>query len=462
MSDLTEMMGMMYGAGPAALKAGNENFAAARQAQAEKMQMQERQDLKALFASQAKPSVSSIGAIDPGFAKDYTKLQYDMYKDQADIEHKQAQTSDIQQKEDVIKRQEMANGLKPFIERYEQQIASGIPEAQAGAEYQAGVGSLVANQAQAGRLPTNFKIDPSHTPQSAVSGMNAIGVKTLSQERSEEQSRSESRQQGLVAGGVPMNAEQAHGGVYTDPLTGLSTGTPSIAQASNGNVPMAAPDVQAEIAKNMAVANNPNASEYDRGLANSNIAFLTKNAAPTGFVTPAEMQEARVEQAGQIEAAKETSKLETAQRQTVKNSLTAYEELPDISHLRDLVKGSIGSDIGYWTNRLGGVVGKSLAAGDVQSALSVVAATMANTVAFAPGSQSDKELQARLQQVGDLNSKMTVDQKLSALEEWFDKEQRHISKHGDYTDAELIDLGKEGKITHETAMKVRARRNKGK
>ena len=461
MSDLTDLIKQQWEIAPNAAKSLTENFAAGRKAQAEKMQMQEHQDLKALFASQAKPSVSSIGAIDPEFAQKTMKMQYDMYKDQADIEHKQAQTADLQQKEDLLKRQEMANGLKPHIERYEQQIASGIPEAQAGAEYQAATGALVANQAQAGRLPSNFKIDTSHTPQSAVSGMNAIGVKTLSQERLEEQYKSQSRQQGLVAGGVPMNAEQAHGGIYTDPITGLSTGTPSIAQAVNGNVPMAAPDVQAEIAKNMAVANSPNASEYDRGLANSNVAYLTKHAAPAS-VSPAEMQAARTTQAGDIEAAKETSKLEAAQHQAIKNSLAAYEELPDISHLRDLVKGSIGSDIGYWTNRLGSVVGKSLAAGDAQSALSVVAATMANTVAFAPGSQSDKELQARLQQVGDLNSEMTIAQKLSALEEWFDKEQRHIAKHGDYTDAELIDLGKEGKITHETAMKVRAKRNKGK
>ena len=169
MSDLTDLIKQQWEIAPNAAKSLTENFAAGRKAQAEKMQMQEHQDLKALFASQAKPSVSSIGAIDPEFAQKTMKMQYDMYKDQADIEHKQAQTADLQQKEDLLKRQEMANGLKPHIERYEQQIASGIPEAQAGAEYQAATGALVANQAQAGRLPSIFKIDTSHTPQSAVS-----------------------------------------------------------------------------------------------------------------------------------------------------------------------------------------------------------------------------------------------------------------------------------------------------
>ena len=126
-----------------------------------------------------------------------------------------------------------------------------------------------------------------------------------------------------------------------------------------------------------------------------------------------------------------------------------------------MVKGSIGSDIEYWTNRLGQTVGESLASGDIQAALAVVANDMANTVPFAPGSQSDKELAQRLKQVGNLESKMTIDQKMSALEEWYQKEQRYIGKYGKYSDAELLDLGKEGKITHDTAMKVRANRKKG-
>jgi hypothetical protein len=126
-----------------------------------------------------------------------------------------------------------------------------------------------------------------------------------------------------------------------------------------------------------------------------------------------------------------------------------------------LVKGSIGSDIEYWTNRFGQTIGESLASGDIQSALAVVANDMANTVPFAPGSQSDKELAQRLKQVGNLESDMTIDQKMAAFEEWFKKEQRYIGKYGKYSDAELLDLGREGKITHETAMKVRANRNKG-
>ena len=152
MSDLTELIKQQWEIAPNAAKSLTENFAAGRKAQAEKMQMQEHQDLKALFASQAKPSVSSIGAIDPEFAQKTMKMQYDMYKDQADIELKQARAAELLQKEDQLKRQEMANGLKPLIERYEQQKASGIPEAQAGGEYQAASGALVANQAQAGRL----------------------------------------------------------------------------------------------------------------------------------------------------------------------------------------------------------------------------------------------------------------------------------------------------------------------
>jgi hypothetical protein len=86
---------------------------------------------------------------------------------------------------------------------------------------------------------------------------------------------------------------------------------------------------------------------------------------------------------------------------------------------------------------------------------------MANSIAFAPGSQSEPELIQRLKQVGDLDSKMTIDQKMSALDEWYQGRQRYIGKYGKYSDAELIDLGNKGKITHDTALKVRANRKKG-
>jgi hypothetical protein len=126
-----------------------------------------------------------------------------------------------------------------------------------------------------------------------------------------------------------------------------------------------------------------------------------------------------------------------------------------------LVKGSIGGDIEYWTNRLGQTAGESLASGDIQAALAVVASDMANSIAFAPGSQSEPELIQRLKQVGNLDSKMTIDQKMAALDEWYQGRQRYIGKYGKYSDDELIALGKEGKITHDTAMKVRANRKKG-
>jgi hypothetical protein len=179
------------------------------------------------------------------------------------------------------------------------------------------------------------------------------------------------------------------------------------------------------------------------------------------IVTPQQLSKARVEQAAEKEAAVITAKQQAEEQQTINKSLNSFETLPDINHIRDLVKGSIGSDIEYWTNRLGQTVGESLASGDIQAALAVVANDMANTVPFAPGSQSDKELAQRLKQVGNLESKMTIDQKMSALEEWYQKEQRYIGKYGKYSDAELLDLGKEGKITHDTAMKVRANRKKG-
>jgi hypothetical protein len=181
----------------------------------------------------------------------------------------------------------------------------------------------------------------------------------------------------------------------------------------------------------------------------------------SAIVSPEQARKLQIKQTAEKEGAIITAKQQAEEQQTIDKSLKAYETLPDIKHIRDLVKGSIGSDLEYWTNRLGQTIGESLKAGDRQAALAVVASDMANTIAFAPGSQSEQELIQRLKQVGDLDSKMTIDQKMAALEEWYQGRQRYIGKYGKYSDDELIDLGKEGKITHDTAMKVRANRKKG-
>ena len=462
MSDLTDLIKQQWEIAPNAAKSLTENFAAGRKAQAEKMQMQEHQDLKALFASQAKPSVSSIGAIDPEFAQKTMKMQYDMYKDQADIAHKEAQTAELRDKEDAVRRKEMSLGLVPLIERYEQEKAAGVPEAQALAKYRTGAGALVANQAQAERLPSHFKgLDPEHTPLSALPIMNNAGVKTLSQERLEEQNKSQSRQQGLVAGGVPMNAEQAHGGIYTDPLTGLSTGTPSIAQAANGNVPMAAPDVQAEIAKNMAVANNPNASEYDRGLANSNIAYLTKHAAPTS-VSPAEMQAARITQAGDIEAAKETA-IKTAQdKAATKLAVENYFQGRPPEEVKNLIRESLSGDLESGIAKLGQVFGIATPGASASQVLSVVTQQLAKSSPYPPGSQSDQEYLARLAVVGDPKSNMPIESRLRAIEEFYRITESYVAQKADLSPEQLIDAVHNGYLSVDNAKSIRSRMSKAK
>ena len=462
MSDLTDLFNMSIEAGP---KAYNQGMAAQeeyRKGRAENMAMQEHQDLKALFASQAKPSVSSIGAIDPEFAQKTMKMQYDMYKDQADIELKQARAAELRDKEDAVRRREMSLGLVPLIEQYEQSILSGTPEPEALAKYRTGAGALVANQAQAERLPSHFKgLDPEHTPLSALPNMNNAGVKTLSQERLEEQNKSQSRQQGLVAGGVPMNAEQAHGGIYTDPLTGLSTGTPSIAQAANGNVPMAAPDVQAEIAKNMAVANNPNASEYDRGLANSNIAYLTKHAAPTS-VSPAEMQAARITQAGDIEAAKETA-IKTAQdKAATKLAVENYFQGRPPEEVKNLIRESLSGDLESGIAKLGQVFGIATPGASASQVLSVVTQQLAKSSPFPPGSQSDKEYAARLALVGDPESKIPIESRLRAIEEFYRNIESYVAQKADLTPEQLIDAVHNGYLSVDNAKSIRSRMSKAK
>ena len=467
MSDLTEMMGMMYGAGPDALKAGNENFAAARQAQAQNIAMQEHQDLKALFASQAKPSVSSIGAIDPEFAQKTMKMQYDMYKDQADIELKQARAAELRDKEDAVRRREMSLGLVPLIEQYEQSILSGTPEPEALAKYRTGAGALVANQAQAERLPSHFKgLDPEHTPLSALPNMNNAGVKTLSQERLEEQNRKQFGQQGLVNAGPVMSSEQRFPSVEQVPgAPGTYVTKPAVfptAQAANGNVPLTVPGIQAEIAQNMEVANNPNASEYDQGLAKSNINYLTKNAAPAGTVSAETARAIQVEQDAAKEAAKETA-IKTAQdKAATKLAVENYFQGRPPEEVKNLIRESLSGDLESGVAKLGQVFGIATPGASASQVLSVVTQQLAKSSPFSPGSQSDKEYAARLALVGDPESKIPIESRLRAIEEFYRNIESYVAQKADLTPEQLIDAVHNGYLSVDNAKSIRSRMSKAK
>jgi hypothetical protein len=474
MSDLTEILKMQWEAYPNAQKTMNEGLASDISLQNARRAQQERMDLKALYAQQANPSYQAIGAISPEYAQTAMKNQLEMQQAMMGMRHQQAQTGEIEDKMELERAKIRAQAAVPIVDMYHERLSKNVPPDQALQMFHSESGRALSKFQQQGSIDKNFPpYDPNTmTPEAVENAAAGLGFLSRRLQALQESSKTRAEQQTKVDVGPVMTAEQGYGSVEIDPTTGLPFNRPPL----RGNQPTVGAQLigdegagytpeqnaQFNILQNLLDAN-----PKDEALRRSVIAQRQKIELQGGeqpqseIVTPQQLQTKRVEQKANEEAAVITAKQQAEEQQTINKSLKSFETLPDINHIRNLVKGSIGSDIEYWANRLGQTVGESLASGDIQAALAVVANDMASTVPFLPGPQTDIELAQRLKQVGNLDSKMTIDEKMSALEEWYQKEQRYIGKYGKYSDAELLDLGKEGKITHDTAMKVRANRKKG-
>lgn len=463
MSDLTEILKMQWEAYPNAQKTMNEGLASNIALDNARRAQQERMDLKALYAQQAQPSMAQLGAVSPEYAQAARKNELEMQQAMMGMQHQQAQTSDIQRKVNEDQAKIRAQATVPIVDRYNEMIASGMPKAQALSWFHSASGQTISNLQRQGLIPEGFSYDANTVnPEMVENTAAGYGFPSQKIQAALKSSQTAAEQQARVEAGPVMTPEQAYGGMEAVPgAPGTYVTQPALGGQTAPQMQM--PDEMTAqlnlINSLMDTVKEPSARAALIEKRNSLLNTLPPEQG--AIATPEQAAELQIEGAAKKEAAVFTAKQQAEEQQTINKSLKAYETLPDINHIRDLIKGSIGSDIEYWTNRLGRTVGESLKAGDFQAALAVVASDMASSVAFAPGSQSDKELAQKLKQVGNLDSNMTPDEKMSAVEEWYQGRQRYIGKYGKYSDDELIALGSEGKITHDTAMKVRANRKKG-
>ena len=463
MSDLTEILKMQWEAYPNAQKTLHEGLASEISLENARRAQQEREGLKALYAQQVQPSYQAIGAISPEYAQTAMKNQLEMQQAMMGMRHQQAQTGEIENKMEHENAKRRAQVAVPIVDMYYERLAKGVPQDQALQMFHSESGQALSNLQQQGLIDKNYPpYDPNTISPEAVENASAgLGFPSRRLQSLQESAKTTAEQQARVNVGVPMTAEQQYGGVEQVPgVVGAYQAKPALGGAPQMQMPDEMTAQLNSINSLLQTVQEPTA----RGAlikARNDLLNTLPPEQGSAIVSPEQARDLQIKQTAEKEGAIITAKQQAEEQQTINKSLNSFETLPDINHIRDLVKGSIGSDIEYWTNRFGQTIGESLASGDIQSALAVVANDMANTVPFAPGSQSDKELAQRLKQVGNLESDMTIDQKMAAFEEWFKKEQRYIGKYGKYSDAELLDLGREGKITHETAMKVRANRNKG-
>ena len=463
MSDLLDLY-KFYGAKfPEGLKATQDAQANAIALQNARRAQQERMDLKALFAKQPNPSFQAIGAISPEYAQTAIKNQLEMQQAMMGMRHQQAQTGEIEDKMERERAKIRAQATVPIVDMYYERLAKNVPPDQALQMFHSESGQALSKFQQQGSIDKNFPpYDPNTmTPEAvenAAAGLGFLSRRLLSLQES---AKTTAEQQARVDVGPVMTPEQQYGGVDQVPgVVGAYQKKPALGGAPQMQIP---DDMTAQlnsINTLLTTVQEPIAREALIKARNDLLNTLPPEQG-SAIVSPEQARKLQIKQTAEKEAAITTAKQQAEEQQAINKSLKTYETLPNINHIRDLIKGSIGSDFEYWTNRLGRTIGKSLEAGDFQAALAVVASDMASTIENAPGPQSDKDLLQKLKRVGNLDATMTQDEKMSAVEEWYQGRQRYIGKYGKYSDDELIDLGREGKITHETALKVRANRNKG-
>ena len=463
MSSLIELIKMGHEAYPNAVKRSQDAQANAIALDNARRAQQERMDLKALYAQQANPSFQAVGAISPEYAQTAMKNQLEMQQAMMGMRHQQAQTGEIENKMEHENAKRRAQVAVPIVDMYYERLAKGVPPDQALQMFHSESGQALSNLQQQGLIDKNYPpYDPNNISPEAVENASAgLGFLSRRLQSLQESAKTTAEQQARVNVGVPMTAEQQYGGVEQVPgVVGAYQEKPALGGAPQMQMPDEMTAQLNSINSLLQTVQEPTA----RGAlikARNDLLNTLPPEQGSAIVSPEQARDLQIKQTAEKEAAITTAKQQAEEQQAINKSLKTYETLPDINHIRDLIKGSISSDFEYWTNRLGRTIGKSLEAGDFQAALAVVASDMASTIENAPGPQSDKDLLQKLKRVGNLDATMTMDEKMAAVDEWFQGRQRYIGKYGKYSDAELIDLGREGKITHETALKVRANRNKG-
>ena len=463
MADLSSMYQMMLQAtNPATWEANRQREMMGNLEISEKQrQMEDERKLRDLFAKNQRPSVSDIGAISPAFAQKYSTDQFNLMNQQQQMEQRNQQM-------ELEYGKVRAPVFGRVAEEYMQNVDSGMPEAQAKSVYNQQMGQAAAMlQQQNIPLPRNFNAEE-HDPEMVLN--NAAGLGFQSQyikQKMDVQAEAAKRQ--LPPGRTP---EQQYGrvemGAYGPkvqpplpdaslPSGGYRPGYADSVQQQYGqpesNIP--AQDIDAFRAyKDSLPANSKERQAAEKALANA----IKQSLPGSRFITPEQERQMAIEEAG----AKKSSELEATRKDSNKQAINAYFRLRPPKQISKLIRESIQGGGAKKINELANFIGVSIPGATPTSALEVIAQQMVASKPFPPGSQSEKELEARMRSIGDPSSEVPAEQRLAKFDEWLREQEALIAQEAELTPEELIDKVSEGYISKETAAKVYKRMHGGK
>jgi hypothetical protein len=459
MSDLLDLY-KFYGAKfPEGLKTSQDAQANAIALDNARRAQQERMDLKALYAQQVQPSMAQLGAVSPEYAQAARKNELEMQKDIVGMQHQQAQTSDIERKANEENEKIRLGQAVAIVNQYDQDIESGMPDAQALAKYNDASGRALSMLKQRGLIPPDFPaFDPKVMNPEAVrlagEGRNFYTEKAKQRQEYEKSLQGAS---GTYAAGLAPQKAQYNSVTERWEYPPAPELTNAPAPSRELQVPPGAVDPMEAYEK---LVNDPNIPENVRAFAAEQAqTLMPKINAAQEALTPNQKIEMKIQQKGEIAGAEKAANLTAEEKQASKLSIDNYFRSKPPQQVLGLIKESLAGDIDEGVARIGQVFGIATPGASATEVLKVVTQQLAMSSPYPPGSQSDAEFKARLLSIGDPGAVTPIESRLRALEEVYRNVESFVVQKGDLSQDQILDAIANGYLSESSALEML---NKGK
>jgi len=345
-------------------------------------QFEAEQQLRELFQRNASPNVSEIGAISPQFAQQYSRNQFDMMKQQADMQNIASQMAERQRRQVYEESKIRAHTFAPIAEQYKRDVTT-MGEQQARAKYNADMGFAIAALEDSGiNIPENF--NPKKATPDAILN-TAIGFDYKSPYMEQQAAI------GTEAGKrrLPSIYPTAEGAVLMPgtPEQGAPTSQPAEVQTSNWQ-PSRMTDDDIKKMKEQYNALKTGDPEKDR-IGKLIDAAMTQRLPSGKFLTPEEAREIRLQNKVRETKEIEAAKSEVEKKAEAKDKFALIAALPNDSEVLDLLQKSITG------------APEALLKGPVASALHIENQAQTSTTVLKSLAQTVKNLATKAK--GDLN-----------------------------------------------------------